>query len=297
MKKRNFIKSLVIAAAVTCMLLIYSQAMAAGECPPIGTNTCWNFDSGYQIQVIDQGVLDPETGLEKWSYLVIKTKKADANQMLLGLEKDLVVVDHNASQLHEPCVGGPNENIVSGDCLRQYLEWNYNLEETVIYFYVQPAGKSMTLPVFVTGASQAEAGTIIGPAFDTALIVETTFTIKKTDDGRALAIKMDRNHNILSVETCKQNLTLTPPVTCDDYPEDFTYINPDDPTDTGGVDLIETVFCVPADPPDIPVNETLDDGTEMHCGNILFIDEGASAKITEKLTIYYINGRAYYVRD
>ena len=288
MQKRNLIKLLVIGVTAISMLFTYSLAMAGHDCttddpltPEVEKNLCWVFDLGYTVEVVDQDVL--EGGLEKWTYSITKKKRASANHVLMGLEKDLVVneTETNESALFGPCIGDTTENIGVGDCLRQYGKWtpsfNTGLEQIILY--VNPVENVTTVPIFAKGSSDTESGTIVGPGADIAKVIENTFIVDITKDGRGLAVKMDRNGNILSAEACEAD--------CENYPINYV------PIPTDGIALDASYFCIPAGG-DFVANSTLDvDGNvlNLHCGFVEFKDEDSSIQFSNRGSCRVMAGR------
>lgn len=272
MQKRNFKNLFIILMAATFLLLTFSVALAA-DCSNGDPNTCWKFSLGYEIEVVDKGVL--ENGMEKWRYSVIKSpsvKSTNTNFIAMGLETGLQIDAVNGDVAY-PCEGESTLNIGIGDCLRQWAKWtpNFNTGLTYIIFYVQPVEKSSVMPIAMKAGSDMENGQIIGPAADTTQIIESTFFIDQTQDGRALAVKMDRNGEIIQAWSCDAD--------CEDFPTNFTEII------TPTIPLSSTYFCIPSGG-SFGDNSTLTiDGSpisSLHCGTVEFKDVDSSIQISNR---------------
>ena len=277
MKKRNSKMLLSFLFGAAFVLLTYSGVLAAGDCSHNNApNTCWVFDLGYTIEVTVAGVLDPNKGLQEWTYELSKKKNANANMIYLGIEKEININESNSDSYDyiAPCEGNENENIGVGDCLRQFMGFspNFPTSSGTITYYITPVESSTPTPIFMKGGSDTESGAILGPAADTAEVIESTFFIDQTDDGRALAVKMDRNGNIIEAFSCDAD--------CENFPTNFTEIT------TPTIPLSETYFCIPSggnfeDNSDLTI--TGDDTiTSLHCGSVEFKDVGSSIQITNR---------------
>jgi hypothetical protein len=290
MKKRNFnmLLSFVIGAAF--VLLTYSGALATGgECPGTTGNTCYTFDLGYTIEVMDAGIIDQDTGLQKWTYKVSKKKSANANMIYLGMEKeiniDLTKITVNYDYV-APCEGNSNENIGIGDCLRQYIGFSPNFPTSnsgTITYYIKPVNYSTITPIFMKGGSYVEPGAILGPAADLNEVLESTFDIQQSQDGSAIAVKMDRDGNVLELRKCVAD--------CGDYPNNFDTVN----LDTNSFTLDEQYYCVEVSVDNVafPPNTTLtlDDETVLvHCGKMEFLEQKTSFQFDHRVICKYVNG-------
>jgi len=271
------------------LLFTHSVVLASGhECDgtlPNIENTCWVFDLGYTVDLTIGGVM--ENGLQKWAYNVVKKKSASANHILFGLEKDIVIDENetNETDLFPPCVGDTTENVGVGDCLRQFVKWtpNFNTGLAQIILYVKPTEAVSTLPIFAKGSNDVESGTILGPAADKAEVIESTFFIDQTDDGRALAVKMDRNGNIIQAWKCESD--------CENFPTNFTLIT------TPTIPLSETYFCIPA-------RDGFDDNSDLtiggepvnslHCGSVEFKDVDSSIQFSNRGSCRVLPSGALY---
>ena len=281
MKKRNFkwLFSFLMGAAF--VLLTYYAALAAGDWSN-GQKTCWNFASGYEIQVVEQGVLDE--GLERWVYSVKKSPSLKgANFITLGLDAGIknVIFDNSKGSLGEPCEGESTFQIGIGDCLRQYLKYTPNFDNSIGYivFWIEPThGKKSLMPIAMKGSSNQENGGIIGPVADTSPELETIFNVTESKDGQALAVRMDRELNILQAWSCDAN--------CGNYPINFTQLDLNENSFTLG----EQYHCVTANSA-FPENTTLTLNGEIvsvHCGAMEFL-ENKTTFLFENATQCYFN--------
>jgi hypothetical protein len=278
MKKRNSKMLLSFFIGAVFVLLTYSGVLAAGDCtkPNESPNTCWSFNLGYTIEVMVPGVLNQDMGLQEWSYKLSKSKNASANMIYLGIEKDIYVDQLNSdfNDYLETCEGNANENIGVGDCLRQFMGWpaNFPTSSSTITYYIKPVENSTPTPIFMKGSNDTESGAILGPAADKAEVIESTFFIDQTDDGRALAVKMDRNGNIIEAWKCDAD--------CENFPTNFDLI------ETPTISLSETFFCIPADGVNFIDNSDLDIGsdsiTSLHCGSVEFRDVDSSIQFSNR---------------
>lgn len=278
MMKRNFMK--ILALLVTpALVLLTSSVTLAGDCSPEGSpNTCWKFSLGYQIEVVDQGVPTAD-GLEQWTYSVVKSnsvKSTNTNFIAMGLEAGLNIdaASFNGT-LYEPCEGEPTLNIGIGDCLRQWARWTPSFDNGLDYiiFKIQPVEHSSVAPIAMKAGSDMENGQIISPIADHAQVVESTFFIDQTQDGRALAVKMDREGEIIQAWTCEAD--------CENFPENFIEVT--SPT----IPLDATYFCIPAGGA-FEYNSDLTVAgssiSNLHCGFVEFKDVGSSIQISNRGT-------------
>jgi len=315
MKKKNFIKSLVSVMSAVCMLFIYSQTVDANSwkssCPQVDCgdydeDKCW-LSATYRITLETAGVIDTDDesetyGLEEWTYGITKrTGWSPKAEFLMGLEKDLIVSVEagDFDELYDPC---EPETFGVGDCLRQYLKWNNIKYQYEITFFVKPTGTTSTLPIFVKKGLLVGAGSILGPA--AALEVKNTFFVDETGDGRALAIRMDRNGNIVEAEICPP--ANNPDATCENYPDNFVPFD-----ENNSFELEETYFCIPAREPEFPanyyltpfevanevINNSESDSDEQHpgfhCGYLEFKDEGSSVVFKNRGRCKKIGGKLF----
>lgn len=250
----------------TLIFLTYSVVLAA----PCKAPDCYQFTFGYQIEAVEKGVL--HNGLERWRYSITKSTKLDDNTstdpantnfIALGLEAGLKVVFDNGD-LNEACEGESTLKIGIGDCLRQWLKFtpNFNNGLTEIIFDIQPVGVSSVMPIAMKSGDDQENGQIIGPVADNAQIVENTFFINQSSDGRAVAVEMDRNGAIINAWNCDADCDGTPGTN-----PNFNLIT------TQEIQLEETFFCIPASD-EYPANSTLEiaPDTALHCGYVEFLD-------------------------
>ena len=268
MKKINFnlLFSFLIGAAF--ILDTYSVALAANDCTPPNSpvpNTCYSFNLGYKIEVLTAGYLDQVTGKQIWQYRLSKKTNANANMIYIGIEKEVKIDPTSDYSVYiEPCEGNPNENIGIGDCLRQYLGWsaNFPTSSVTLTFYTNPVLLSTPTPVFVKAGDNTESGAIIAPAADTAQVLESTFDIQQSNNGSALAVKMDRYGNVLQAWGCEAD--------CGNFPTNFTSLD----LDLTSFDLGETYYCVPANDIFIANTSLTLDGetTAVHCGKMQFLE-------------------------
>ena len=277
MQKRNFKMLLSFLIGAVFVLLTYSAVLAA-DCtkPNESPNTCWSFNLGYTIEVMVPGVFDQDKGLQEWTYKLSKNKNASANMIYLGIEKEIYVDQSNSDfrDYLEPCEGNANENIGVGDCLRQFMGWsaNFPTSSATITYYIKPVESTTPTPIFMKASDNTESGAILGPAADKAEVIESTFFIDQTDDGRALAVKMDRNGNIIEAWKCDAD--------CENFETNFTKIT------TPTIPLSETYFCIPADGADFDDNSDLTIGgepvTNLHCGSVEFKDVDSSIQFSNR---------------
>jgi hypothetical protein len=281
MKKRNSKMLLSLLIGAVFVLLTYSAALAAGDCSN-GQKTCWNFASGYEIQVVDQGVL--VDGLERWVYSVKKSPSLKgANFIALGLDAGIknIIFDTSKGFLGEVCEGESTFQIGIGDCLRQYLKYTPNFDSSMGYivFWIEPThGKKSPMPIAMKGSSTQENGEILGPVADTSPELETIFNITEGKEGQALAVSMDRELNLLKAWSCDAN--------CGNYPTNFTPVD----LDQNSFSLGEQYYCVTATTA-FPANTTFilnGETVSVHCGAMEFL-ENKTTFLFQNTTQCYFN--------
>ena len=276
MKKRNSKMLLSFVIGAVFVLLTHSLVLANCTQKNAEAGECWSFNLGYEIHVSTAGVLNEDTGLQEWSYELSKTKNASATMIYLGIEKQIYVDQSNSdfSDYVEPCQGSASENIGVGDCLRQFMGWsaNFPTSNTIITYSIKPVENSTLTPIFMKGNNDTESGSILGPAADKAEVIESTFFIDQTDDGRALAVKLDRNGNIIQAWSCDAD--------CENFSTNFKEIT------TPTIPLSETYFCIPADGANFDPNSDLTIGgepvTNLHCGSVEFKNVDSSIQFSNR---------------
>ena len=233
-------------------------------------------------------------GMDKWTYDVVaspsvKNPNGNQNFIALGIEAGLEpnLVSENDGTIYDACVGEPTLGVGIGDCLRQWAKMNPNFDNgrEQISFYTKPSQKVSPMPMAVKAGSDQENGKIIGPVTSTAALVQNTFFIDQTSDGRYIAVTLDSEGNYLSATTCSN-----PENTgyCDNYPDNFVPISE-------VVELDSSYFCIP---PSLqhPENSSLVlNGTEvfLHCGYIEFETPDTSVQFSNRGTCRVISGRLY----
>jgi hypothetical protein len=235
-----------------------------------------------KIHAGDAGV--PDNGMERWVWSVVKSPSLKgANFIVLGLDANLgdITFDNSKGTLSDACEGESTLNIGIGDCLRRYLKYTPNFDNSLGYvtIWFEPThGKQSVMPIAMKGSSDQENGAILGPVADTTPELETIFNVTEAKGGQALAVSLDRELNLLQAWSCDAN--------CGDYPENFTPLDLNENSFTLG----EQYYCVTATSA-FPANTTLTlngETVSVHCGPLEFL-ENKTTFLFQNTTQCYFN--------